>query len=135
MFLFFWRTIQLLHINFFTNVIGVSLRGTSLESPFHSIFLSAESHFEVFWGWFRVMFLYVSRAIPSFCTVYFCITLTFNGLRNVLLHLCLCLAGGERGGGSFFACCGYIQSYLEKDKTLCFRLPASGNFGSFWSIF
>ena len=37
MLLFFWRTIQLLHINFVADVVGISLRGTSLESPFHSI--------------------------------------------------------------------------------------------------
>ena len=89
MLLFFWRTIQLLHINFVTDVVGISLRGTSLESPFHSISPSAGSHFEVFWGSFWAMFLYFSRAIPSFCTVNFCITLT---VRKILQHLSLHLA-------------------------------------------
>ena len=98
MLLFFWRTIQLLHINS-TDVVGISLRGRSLESPFHSISPSAGNHFEVFWGSFWAMFLYFSRAIPSFCTVDFCITLAVNGLRKILQHLSLCWGGG----GGYFA--------------------------------
>ena len=90
MLLFCWRTIQLLHISFFTGVVGISLKGASLESPFHSISPTSGSHFEVFWGSFWAMFLYFSRAIPSFCTVDFCITLAVNGLRNILQHLSLC---------------------------------------------
>ena len=90
MLLFFWRTIQLLHINFVIDVVGISLRGTSLESPFHSISLSAGSHFEVFWDSFWAMFLYYWRFIPSFCTVDFCIILAVNGLRKILQHLSLC---------------------------------------------
>ena len=90
MLLFFWRTIQLLLINFFTDVVGISLRGASPESPFHSISPSSGSHFEIFWGSFWAMFLYLSRAIPSFCTVDFCITLAVNGLRKILHYLSLC---------------------------------------------
>ena len=104
---FFWRTIQLLHINFVTDVVGISLRGRSLESPFHSISPSSGSHFEVFWGSFWAMFLYFSRAISSFCTVDFCITLTVSGLRKILQHLSLCWGVFYT---VFLACCGYIPS-------------------------
>ena len=90
MLFFFWRSIQLLHINFVTDSVGISLRGTSLESPFHSISPSSGSHFEVFWGLFWAMFLYFWGVIPSFCTVDFCIILAVNGLRKILQHLSLC---------------------------------------------
>ena len=128
MLLFFWRTIQLLHINFFTDVVGISLKGASLESPFHSISPTSGSHFEVFWGSFWAMFLYFSRAIPSFCTVAFCITLSVNGLRKILHHLSLCWG---YFAGFFLACCGYISSCLDKDKTLCSPSPC---FEPFWVI-
>ena len=112
MLLFFWRTIQLLHINFFTDAAGISLRGASLESPFHSISPSSGSHFEVFWGSFWAMFLYFSRAIPSFCTVDFCITLAVNGLRKILQHLSLCW--GVFCRGFFWPVVGIFHHALRK---------------------
>ena len=50
MFLYFLRTIQLLHINFYTDILGITQSVTSIKKPFCSIDPSAESHFEVFWG-------------------------------------------------------------------------------------
>ena len=49
-FLDFLITIQLLYIKFFTDVVSIILRVTSLIKHFHSISLSAGSRFKVFWG-------------------------------------------------------------------------------------
>ena len=61
---------QLLHINFFTDVFGITLKGTSLKSPFHSIFSFAGNHFVVFSGSLSALFLYFSRAIPCYKILY-----------------------------------------------------------------
>ena len=93
MLFFFWRTIQLLYINFFVDVVGITLgvyheRVLFTASP--HLLKAILRYFEAYWA----MFLYFSRAVSSylikFCTVDVCITLTVNGLRKNLQHLFLC---------------------------------------------
>ena len=63
---YFLKTIRLLHINF--------LKVTSLKKPFHSISLSAGSHFELLWGYLWGMLLYSWELLPvlSYETFYKC---------------------------------------------------------------
>ena len=51
MFLYFLKIIQFF-TSFFTDVLGIADRITSLKKPFYSISTSVKSHFEVFWGSF-----------------------------------------------------------------------------------
>ena len=63
---YFLKTTRLLHINF--------LKVTSLKKPFHSISLSAGSHFELLWGYLWGMLLYSWELLPvlSYETFYKC---------------------------------------------------------------
>ena len=63
MFLYFMRIIKWLHIILFTDVVGITLRVTSLTKPFHRISSFVESHFEIFWASFWDMLLYY-RDLP-----------------------------------------------------------------------
>ena len=91
MFLYFLRTIQLIYINFFIDVLGITRRVASLKKPFHSIFPSARSHFEIFWGsfWGIPDILNSSSAsyLMKFCRDILSITLTVNILRINLQHV------------------------------------------------
>ena len=92
MLLFFLRTIQLLHINVFTDAVGITMRVTSLKKSFCSISPSTGSHFEVFCGSFWVCSCISQELVYliKFCTVVFSINPTVNGLRNILQHLSFC---------------------------------------------
>ena len=89
-FLYFLRIIQLLHIKFFTNILSITLRITSLKKNIRRISNFVGSHFGIFWGSFWDMFLYSSELLRIFwayflmklCTYVFCITLTVNVLRT-----------------------------------------------------
>ena len=63
-FLYSLGTIQLLHINFFTHVLGIALRVPSLKKPFHSISPSDRSHFRYFGA-----HLWVCSSILESCSI------------------------------------------------------------------
>ena len=71
MFLHFLRTLQLLHINFFTDILGITQRIISLNKYFHSISPSSGSHFEVFWGLFWGYVPLLSNEILYRCFLYY----------------------------------------------------------------
>ena len=91
MFLYFLKTIQLPHINFFTCILCITLRVASLKK----LFSSTGSHFQVLWGLFWFMFIHFFGDAPSyvmkFCLSVFCITLKINVLKRISQHLSLWL--------------------------------------------
>ena len=87
-----------------------------------------------FWGTLRLILGYIlvflkscSILLYKFCTVVFCITLTFNGLRKIWsIYLS---AGGYFA--VFFELFWVFPSCLEKHKTLCCHLSALDIYGCF----
>ena len=99
MFLYFLETIQLLHINFFTDVFGITQRVTPLKRPFYSISSSAGSHLEVFWGSYWVTLFHSWEAFHILfyeilyrCILYYsdsqCAKKNFTASIPLLLALC-----------------------------------------------
>ena len=85
LFLCLLSAIQLLHINVFTVVFGITPKAATQKTS-HSISSSTGSHFEAFLELILVDVFLFLRAVPSyllkFCTYFFCITLLFNVLRQ-----------------------------------------------------
>ena len=77
LFFFFLRTILLLHIIFFTDVLGITQRIAPPRKTFFIIYSSVGSHIEVFWCLFWGYAPLFLRTVPpsyliKFCTDIFC---------------------------------------------------------------
>ena len=96
MFLCFLITIQLLHITFFTDDSGITLRVNSSENLFiGSSSLLGAFDSEVFYSLFLRCSSIFENCSPSYqmklCADIFCITVTVNVLRKISQHVFLCL--------------------------------------------
>ena len=121
--------------------------GYLTKKPFHSISLSAESHFKVFWVSFWGMLLYFLRTASHFvlwnfvfCTDVLCITLVVKVLRKISHHVS-CFGHYETYFGYIPQCRKTFSwySYACLDFTVVFtqlinvlRLPLVW---AFWGVF
>ena len=105
---------QLLHTNVFTDVLGITQRVISLRKPFYSIYYTAESRFEVFWGWFW-LFLSIIESCSLSYLMKFCADVSFVILTVINLRASFPLLGGIIQ--YFWACFRYTPQCLEKLKT------------------
>ena len=94
MFLYFLRTIQLFHINFFKDVLGINQRVILLKKLFTANPCLLKVILRYFMTYFEVSSPILESRFPSYlkniCTDAFCLTLTVNVLSKIsqLVYLC-----------------------------------------------
>ena len=109
----------------------------SLKSHFHNISSSAVNHYEVCWGSFWAIFLYFSRAIPSYYInfVQLCFALLWPSMGKENFEAFISLLVGILQ--CFLTYCGYFRHALRNTRHVVVSLlwTFMGAFGPFCNMF